>query len=152
MKTRALLIVTMLMLAIAAYALVPKPAAKQGKPMLKPPPQQAHKEGQQGMHKGRFGGQGGFPMLNLTTAQKTKMEAIRKADRKTMQAIMSNSKLSDDAKRQKMMDIRKQSRTKMNAILTPEQRKKLEEMRKQRPGFGKDPGRPGKNTRKNSFK
>ncbi|MCX6344786.1 MAG: hypothetical protein NT018_06905 [Armatimonadetes bacterium] len=144
MKTKALLIVTMLMLAIAACALAPKPAAKPGKPMLKPPPKQAQK--QVSTHVGPGGPRhGGFPMLNLTAAQKTKMEAIRKADRKTMQAIMSNSKLSEDAKRQKMMDLRKQSRTKMNAILTPAQKKKLEEMRKQRPEFGKGPG-PGSKT------
>ncbi len=152
MKIKALLIVTILVFAVAACALTPKAAPKTGKPTQKAAAKQANKQNHQGMKEGNFGGHGPFLMLNLTDAQKTKMKSIRESSRKKEMAVMSNSKLSEDAKQKKMMAIRKKSREQMSAILTPEQRKKFDEMRKQHPKFGQGPGRPDKNTRKYNFK
>jgi protein CpxP len=68
--------------------------------------------------------------LNLTDEQKAKMQKLREEQRAKMDSIHSSS-LSDDEKKAQMKTLREDSRKEMDNILTPEQRSKLQEMRKE---------------------
>jgi periplasmic protein CpxP/Spy len=90
--------------------------------------------------------------LNLTDAQKEQFQQIGRDMRKQGMAIRQDSSLSDAQKREKMLALRKQSHQQMFAVLTPEQKEQLKQMREQHkkeqekksPGdqaSGKKPGR-----------
>ncbi len=68
--------------------------------------------------------------LNLTNEQKAKMQKLREEQRTKVDSIR-NSSLSDDEKKTQMKTLRENSRKEMDDILTPEQRSKMQEMRKE---------------------
>ncbi|MEO6993399.1 MAG: Spy/CpxP family protein refolding chaperone, partial [Lacunisphaera sp.] len=59
--------------------------------------------------------------LNLTAAQQTQIEAIRKQTWESMKAIRNDSTLTEDQKRDKSRELRKSGMQQEWAILTPEQ-------------------------------
>ena len=63
--------------------------------------------------------------LNLTPAQKTKMQAIMKDARAKREALRGNTTLAPAQKRAQMQAIAKDSMAKASAILTPAQLAKL---------------------------
>jgi Spy/CpxP family protein refolding chaperone len=69
--------------------------------------------------------------LNLTDAQKEQFQQIGRDMRKQGMAIRQDSSLSDAQKREKMLALRKQSHQQMFAVLTPEQKEQLKQMREQ---------------------
>jgi Spy/CpxP family protein refolding chaperone len=69
--------------------------------------------------------------LNLTDAQKEQFQQIGKDMRRQGMAIRQDSSLTADQKKEKMLALRKQSHQQMFAVLTPEQKDQLKQMREQ---------------------
>ncbi|MBX7135481.1 MAG: Spy/CpxP family protein refolding chaperone [Fimbriimonadaceae bacterium] len=105
-------------------------------------PQGPGKGGQERMRGGMMGGKRIFDQLNLTAAQKTKMEALREKMRADMKANFEKGSKPDAAKVKAAMDKYQKD---IMAILTPAQQTKykalLEEMKAKRGQGG--PGGPG---------
>lgn len=100
------------------------------------------------------GGQGGRGMrflqrmgdeLNLTAAQKAKLQPIAKASREKMMALRDDQTLTEDQRRAKFKAIRDERNKKIAAILTPAQKKKFAEItaKMAQRGPGGWGGRPG---------
>lgn len=89
------------------------------------------------------------PELGLTQEQKDQIQQIRETQRQKLRAVRSDSALSPQERRTKAHELRKETRAKVDAVLTPEQRTKLAQFRKEyrdhhrarKPGNG--PGRSG---------
>ena len=60
--------------------------------------------------------------LNLTDDQTSQVKAIFQDSRTKMEAVRSNSSLSQDDRRSQMMSIRKAENDKVEALLTPDQK------------------------------
>jgi len=69
--------------------------------------------------------------LGLSDAQKAQMKPIRQNAMQQMRALRVDTKLTPQAKMDKMKDIGKSANKQMMAILTPAQREKLKAMRQQ---------------------
>ncbi|WP_207496427.1 hypothetical protein [Aridibaculum aurantiacum] len=84
-------------------------------------------------HKGdhKAGKRGGDRLseLNLTDAQKSQLKAQNETFRKQMEEL-KNSNLSDDQKKERRQEIIKQRREQLQSILTPEQKQKAQELKK----------------------
>ena len=74
--------------------------------------------------------------LGLSDAQKAQMKPIRQNAMQQMRALRVDTKLTPQAKMDKMKDIGKSANKQMMAILTPAQRQKLKAMRQQRAAKG----------------
>lgn len=86
--------------------------------------------GKEGHRMGRMGKMMGD--LNLTEAQKVKVDKLRE-DMMTKRAVITgDTKLSDAAKKEKMKELGKDFRTDFAKVLTPEQKAKMEATRKER--------------------
>ncbi|HWF06404.1 MAG TPA: hypothetical protein VHA06_22130 [Candidatus Angelobacter sp.] len=89
-----------------------------------------------GQRRGRMGA-GGQRMgmlaqkLNLTDAQKEQFQQIGKDMRRQGMAIRQDSSLTADQKKEKMLALRKTAHQQMFAVLTPEQKEQLKQMREQ---------------------
>lgn len=64
--------------------------------------------------------------LNLSDSQKVQMNALDEGFRAKMQDIRNNSSLTDEQKRAAVQAARDEQKTKRDAILTAEQREKLD--------------------------
>ncbi len=80
--------------------------------------------------------------VNLSEAQKGKIKAIFEDSRTKAKAIGDNKSLSDEQKRSKHQELRQQTMEKVNAVLTSEQKAKLEKLLKDRNKPGPGPNRP----------
>ncbi|HRN48616.1 MAG TPA: hypothetical protein PK110_09445 [Niabella sp.] len=80
---------------------------------------------------GRNNSQKGYNNLNLTDAQKQQMKALQEDGQKQMNVIKNDNKLTAEQKKEKMQTLQQSQRTKRQAILTPEQRAKVENFSKQ---------------------
>jgi Spy/CpxP family protein refolding chaperone len=69
--------------------------------------------------------------LNLTAEQKDQLKALREESKQQRDAIMQNTGLAEADKKQQLAALRKDAREKLLAVLTPEQREKLEAHRKE---------------------
>jgi Spy/CpxP family protein refolding chaperone len=78
--------------------------------------------------------------LNLTEAQKTELKAQRESAKAQLQAIKADGSLTDAQKAEKAKAIHQEQKTKMQALLTAEQKTKLEEGRKVAKERGKEMG------------
>ena len=78
--------------------------------------------------------------LNLSASQKSKVKAISDGSRAKAKAIGDNKSLTEDQKRAKLMELRKATLEKVKAVLTAQQKDKLEKLFKAHggpgPGFG----------------
>jgi Spy/CpxP family protein refolding chaperone len=71
--------------------------------------------------------------LNLTDDQKAQIKKIHEDARAKMDAIRTDSSLSDAERKAKIQEIRRSTMRQVHAVLTPEQRQQLrEEMRQRR--------------------
>lgn len=70
--------------------------------------------------------------LNLSDAQKQQLRPIIDKEIKEIEAVRDDPSMSTDQKRTKVEQIRQNYFPQIQAILTPEQRQKLEEMRKEK--------------------
>ena len=73
-----------------------------------------------------------FDELNLTADQKEKMKALREDNMQKMDAIKSNSSLSEDQKAEQMKTLRQGQKKSMDAILTEDQKAKMKQLRNER--------------------
>ena len=69
--------------------------------------------------------------LSLTDDQTSQVKTILEDSRTKMEALRSNSSLSQDDRRSQMMSIRKAENDKVEAILTPDQKTKYAAMQAQ---------------------
>jgi Spy/CpxP family protein refolding chaperone len=69
------------------------------------------------------------PNLNLTDDQQAQMKKIHEDEEAQIKAVESDSKLSAAQKQQQIQQIRQDARKQEEAILTPEQKKTLEQWR-----------------------
>ena len=67
--------------------------------------------------------------LGLTADQKKQMKALQQDQRKQMKAVKDDSSLSQEQKAAKFKEIHKAGMEKRDALLTPEQREKLQHLR-----------------------
>lgn len=67
--------------------------------------------------------------LNLSADQQTRIQAIHEAAREQRQAIIADTSISRDAKREKLEALREATVQRVDAVLTPEQAAKAQEMR-----------------------
>jgi Spy/CpxP family protein refolding chaperone len=95
------------------------------------------------------------PDLGLSQTQRQQIRQIRQEGREHAQAIRNDSSLSPEQRKAQLRQLRKETHKKVEAILTPEQRAKLRQFRKERRGGPggrgpqgqppppQDPGGPG---------
>lgn len=69
--------------------------------------------------------------LSLSDDQTTQVKTIFEDSRTKMEALRSNSSLSQDDRRSQMMSIRKGENDKINALLTPDQKTKYAALQEQ---------------------
>jgi protein CpxP len=69
--------------------------------------------------------------LGLSDAQTTQVKSILTDSQTKMQALRSNSSLSQDDRRSQMMSIRKDENDKIEGVLTPDQKTKYDAMQQQ---------------------
>ncbi|RYY67343.1 MAG: hypothetical protein EOO13_14665 [Chitinophagaceae bacterium] len=86
--------------------------------------------------------------LNLTEAQKTQLKAQREAAKAQLDAIKNDASLSEQQKAEKAKAIHQDQKNKMQALLTPEQKAKMEEGRKAAQARGKEMGQKRKDAYK----
>jgi protein CpxP len=116
----------------ALLAIVPA-MAQQDAP---PPPPQGNAQG--APPGGGQGGRGGMSperrlemmqtQLNLTPDQVTSIKAIFADGQAKMEAVRSDTTLSQDDRRAKMMSMRTDENAKVKAVLTPDQQTKFDDM------------------------
>lgn len=93
----------------------------------------------------RGGGIAGLDKLDLTAEQKEKVAAIQKEQREKLQALFQDQNTPREERATKMRELMQGIQTQIEAVLTAEQKKKLEEIRKNTPA--PNPGRrPGGKT------
>lgn len=99
------------------------------------PEQQAQLKQMRGMR--------GGPMarLNLTEDQRAKLQPIMQQQREQVQAIRSDSSLSQQQKQEKIRALRQSTMSQMQGILTPEQQQQMQQWQQNRRGrHGRGPG------------
>jgi Spy/CpxP family protein refolding chaperone len=125
MKTKMMSRAALLLCSAALLALPALPAVAQQDAGGAPPTMGDHGPG----------GPGGGPMrmlreLNLTPDQQKQVHEIMEGQRAKIEALRDNSSLSQEDRRHEMMKIHEEGMQKVRAILTEEQKKKLDEMEK----------------------
>ncbi len=84
-------------------------------------------------HKGGHPGGGRLAKLaqslGLTNDQKAQLKPLLKSEAEQVRDIRQNTKLSPEEQRERIKEVRKDTRPQILAILTPEQRAKLKELR-----------------------
>lgn len=78
-----------------------------------------------------------FKDLNLTADQSAKLKAQKEASKAKIDAIKANSSLTEEQKKAQVKEVMKSSKADMKNILTADQMKKMQEMKKDRHGKGK---------------
>ena len=104
----------------------------------------------------KHGGMKAMVSLNLTDAQKARLKPIMEAQKEQMKALRADTTMSHKDKKAKMKALRASTQSQANAILTPDQQKKLAQIRANRKaereaqgkdGAGKASAGKGKNKR-----
>lgn len=97
-----------------------------------PPADKKHKTEHKGEHKNKMKAHDKdmYKDLNLTADQENELKALNEDNRMQMDAIKNDAALTDEQRKAKMMELKKAKKEKMQAILTPEQKAKWEEKRK----------------------
>ena len=100
------------------------------------PQQGAQTEARQGGRRGggNFNAAEMYKDLNITKDQEAKLTALNEESRKKTQALRDDQSLAADARRTKMQELRKEREEKEAAILTKEQKAKLDAARQARRG------------------
>jgi periplasmic protein CpxP/Spy len=133
----------MLVAALAASALLAGGSALRAQDATNTPPAGEHGPGMKG-HPDLA------KQLDLTDAQKPKVEAIRKSAMEKGRTLREDTSLTQEEKKAKAKAIREDMATQMKAVLTPEQFTKWQEMSKRgqhmhpsgAPESGKSPTAP----------
>ncbi len=67
--------------------------------------------------------------VGLSADQITKVDAIKSSSTAEMQAVKNDAALAEDAKKNKLQDMQKKRLAAIDAVLTDEQKKKVEEIK-----------------------
>jgi|GEM_PF-428750 len=86
--------------------------------------------------------------LNLTEEQKMKIGPIRQQMMEKVRAVRNDANLTPDQKRERISELRKQNQEEIKKLFTPEQQKKMEQLKSERgdmnrPPMGHSGMRPG---------
>ena len=104
------------------------------------PAQQAQLKNFRQDKRGEKSGERKFAKLNLNADQQARMKSIRQSAQAQVAAVRNNTSLSPEQQKTQMRAIRRDSMQRANAILTPEQRAQLMQMRRDRRGNRKGGG------------
>ena len=74
--------------------------------------------------------------LGLTDDQASKIQEIMTEQRKSMKGLKDDTSLTEDQKKEKFQAGRAEADAKISALLTPEQKAKWDQMKKNRPAKG----------------
>ena len=74
--------------------------------------------------------------LGLSKQQKKEIKKYKKADKANVAAIKNNPTLTEQQKKDELVQQRNEKREKLQTILTPEQKEKLKQMKKEQPRRG----------------
>lgn len=88
--------------------------------------------GKRGMY--ARGGARMFQGLNLSEDQRAKVQTILQGERSQIQALRSNTSLSEEQKKQQARELRQANHQQLLAVLTPEQQEKMKQFHGQRMG------------------
>jgi Spy/CpxP family protein refolding chaperone len=75
--------------------------------------------------------------LSLTDDQFAKIKSSQEATRNKMESTWNNESLDRASKKQQLMAIKAEEKQRMDEVLTPEQKQKMEELKKERHEHGK---------------
>lgn len=97
---------------------------------------QTQSQPEQGHQRRRAGHRRGMQMLarklNLTDDQKQQFQKIRQDTMQQAKTIRGDSSLSDEQKHDKLQQLHKQAHQNMFAVLTPDQKEQLKQLREER--------------------
>ena len=71
--------------------------------------------------------------LNLTHDEQNKLKPILDDEAKQVRAVRDDASLSPDQRRARIQQIRKSTRPQIEAVLTPDQQKKFDQLKEERP-------------------
>jgi Spy/CpxP family protein refolding chaperone len=111
-----------------------------------PPPEHRERKGDRKGDRMKDMGEHMAKELGLTAEQQTQMKALMVEEKKAADAIRDDASLTPEQKKEKGKQLRQDFQGKRQALMTPEQRKKAEEMRAKHPEGGprhKDKGEGG---------
>ena len=74
--------------------------------------------------------------LDLSKQQKKEVKKYRRSNKANVAAIKNNAALTEHQKKDKLMQLRKENHEKLQTILTPEQKEKMKQMKKEQPRRG----------------
>ena len=67
--------------------------------------------------------------IGLSAEQQTKVEGLKTSSNEEVSAVKADVTLSEDAKKAKLQDVQKKRMTAIEAVLTDDQKKKVEEIK-----------------------
>jgi Spy/CpxP family protein refolding chaperone len=124
-----------LLAAVTSALLLPLASEAQQQDLTPGEPSQNSAQPNGTQRRGRMAGGQHMAMLaeklHLTDAQKEQFQQIGKDMRHQGMTIRQDSSLTADQKKEKMLALRKQAHQQMFAVLTPEQKDQLKQMREQ---------------------
>lgn len=77
------------------------------------------------------GRRGKIKALDLNKQQKSKLKGAMQTAKQEKEAIENDGQLSDVEKKQKLQDLRKRQLAQLDSVLTPEQKQKMLQMRRE---------------------
>ena len=148
MKIRSVLVALLMVGLVSSFAWAAEPNAPKGKQLrnheAKANREQAGKRDGSGEMRRREAGERIAKELNLTQEQQTQMKAIREKYAPQRKAIAQDANIPGPQKREKMQSLRKQIDEEIDKILTPEQKTKMEQLKKERGERMKERGEKAK--------
>ena len=75
-----------------------------------------------------------FQQLDLTADQRAKVQSILQSERSQVQALRSNTSLTNEQKKQQIRELRKTDHQQLLSVLTPEQQAKLKQLHSEHKG------------------
>ena len=74
--------------------------------------------------------------LHLTKPQKQQMKSFHKSTKQQSEAIINNTYLTEQQKKAQLAQLKNEKQQKLEAILTPEQKQKMKQLKKDQPRRG----------------
>jgi Spy/CpxP family protein refolding chaperone len=81
---------------------------------------------------------GGYDKLNLTADQKSRLDALKATYKQQAADLKNNTQLSDEQRKTRKKELHQNFKSQADAILTPEQKEQLSQMKANRTAKGKN--------------
>ncbi len=81
---------------------------------------------------------GGYDKLNLTTDQKSRLDALKATYKQQAADLKNNTQLSDEQRKTRKKELHQNFKSQADAILTPAQKEQLSQMKANRTAKGKN--------------